>query len=319
MSFGEHLEELRSALWKSVLALAIGFAIGLCFGRQMVLFVQQPLNEGLAELRMQQAQRQYEATAPSGEDPDLPPVESPLKEGMAPQRYWIEAAELAALLRSLGVEVGEATDLPDRVPLTLHQDLESDSSTRAIGTGVQDAFSVYIKASLVLGVILSSPFIFYFLWTFVAAGLYQHEKRYVHLFLPISIGLFLAGVAVAFFVVFRFVLAFLFGFYDWLQIDPTPRIGEWLSFVLILPVMFGIAFQLPLVMLFLERIGVTSLKTYVAYWRYAVLIIFVISMILTPAEPWSLVAMAGFLTPLYFAGILLCKYLPRRADAAATE
>ena len=61
---------------------------------------------------------------------------------------------------------------------------------------------------------------FYFIWQFVAAGLYPHEQKYVHVFLPFSIGLFLAGAALAFFVVFRFVLAFLLSFYDWMGIDP---------------------------------------------------------------------------------------------------
>ena len=129
---------------------------------------------------------------------------------------------------------------------------------RVVGLSVQEPFSVYIKAAFVVGAVLASPFMFYYLWNFVAVGLYPHEKKYVHMFLPISLGLFLAGVLLAFFFVFRFVLAFLFQFYEWMGIDPDPRITDWLSFVLILPLGFGISFQLPLVMLFLERIGVFS-------------------------------------------------------------
>ena len=81
---------------------------------------------------------------------------------------------------------------------------------------------MYIKAALVVGAVLSSPFIFYFLWNFVAVGLYPHEKKYVHMFLPISLGLFLSGVMLAFFVVFKFVLTFLFQFYDWMGARSRP-------------------------------------------------------------------------------------------------
>jgi sec-independent protein translocase protein TatC len=74
----------------------------------------------------------------------------------------------------------------------------------------------------------------------------------------------------------------------------------------------GLSFQLPLVMLFLERIGVITMQGYLASWRISVVVIFFISMILTPADPYSIFFMAIPLTFLYFLGILLCKYMPRR-------
>ena len=304
MSFGEHLEELRSALWKAVVAIFIGFLIGLLVGQHFIRFVEAPLEAGLTELEQSRknnafAEAEGEASA----------SEQQLQEdGLVPDAIYLDTERLIESLRSVGVGVSPPEELPDRVQLWLWA--EPDDA-QVITTEIQAGFSVYIRASLVVGLVLASPAVFYFLWSFVAVGLYPHEKRYVHLFLPVSIGLFLFGAVVAFYIVLQYVIGFLLDFNEWLGIEATPRINEWLSFVVILPVMFGVAFQLPLVMLFLERIGVASLKTYTSYWRYAVLVIFVISMILTPAEPWSLVAMAGFLTPLYFGGILLCKYLPR--------
>jgi sec-independent protein translocase protein TatC len=82
--------------------------------------------------------------------------------------------------------------------------------------------------------------------------------------------------------------------------------------VLILPVGFGIGFQLPLVMLFLERIGIFTVKIYRQNWRIAVLIISVLSMLLTPADWQSMIFMFVSLTVLYFGGILLCLFMPRR-------
>ncbi len=117
--------------------------------------------------------------------------------------------------------------------------VEDDGRIDPQSTGVQETFMIYIKAAFIAGAVFSSPFVFYFLWSFVGAGLYPHEKRYVHVFLPASVGLFLAGAALAFFFVFDPVLQFLFSFNRSLGIDPDPRIGEWMSFVLLLPLGFG--------------------------------------------------------------------------------
>jgi sec-independent protein translocase protein TatC len=177
---------------------------------------------------------------------------------------------------------------------------------------VHEPFMIYVKAAFVLGLILSSPWVFYQIWAFVAEGLYRHEKRFVYLFLPLSVVLFFLGAALAFCFVFQPVLDFLFSFNRSLNVDAEPRITDWISFVLLLPVGFGISFQLPLVMLFLERIGVFSVATYLHQWRLAVLVIFVVSMFLTPADPISMLLMALPLTVLYFGGIGLCQLLRRR-------
>jgi sec-independent protein translocase protein TatC len=144
--------------------------------------------------------------------------------------------------------------------------------------------------------------------------LYPHERHYVHLYLPFSLGLFLSGAALAFFVVFEPVLNFLLGFNRSLGIDPDPRINEWLGFVLLLPVGFGIGFQLPLVMLFLERIGLFTVRQYLSYWRISILVIFVLAAVLAPPDPYSMLLMAFPLTFLYFGGVLLCKLLPRKPN-----
>lgn len=305
MSFGEHLDELRTALWKAVVALTLGFLVGLAVGKPFLEFVQAPLEDALRELEQQRGEARHL------DDGQVEPTEKDQQftsDGLVRERFLIDPQTLLELLGGLGVAVAPPGDLPDQLELEVWRE---PREAQIISTGVTDVFSVWIKASFVVGAVLASPFVFYFLWTFVAAGLYPHEKRYVNLFLPISIGLFLFGATVAFYIVLKFVLTFLLGFNLWLGVEATPRINEWLGFVLILPLMFGLAFQMPLVMLFLERIGVANTKLYVTYWRYAVLIIFIVSMILTPAEPYSLLAMAGFLTPLYFGGILLCKYLPK--------
>jgi len=190
---------------------------------------------------------------------------------------------------------------------------ENDPRLKIKSLNATEPFTVYLKAALVVGAVLAGPWIFYQVWGFVAAGLYPHEKSYVQIYGPISLGLFLLGAATAFFFVFEPVLKFLLGFNEMLGIDPDPRISEWIGFVLLLPLGFCISFQLPLVMLFLNRINIFSVETYVERWRIAVLVIFVISALLTPADPWSMMLMAVPLSILYGGGILLCKYMPTNA------
>ncbi len=206
-------------------------------------------------------------------------------------------------------------DIPPPQPVLVATRVWRPIDTVVKALSAQEAFMIWLKAAFVAGMVLASPYIFWQLWDFVAAGLYPHEKKYVHIYLPFSMVLFLSGVAMAFFVVFQYVLGFLFSFNRAMNIDPDPRISEWLGFVLFLPLGFGVAFQLPLVMLFLHRIGMFSIKAYLDKWRIAILVIFVLSMLLTPADPISMLLMALPMTLLYFLGIGLCKWMPRNKSA----
>jgi sec-independent protein translocase protein TatC len=213
----------------------------------------------------------------------------------------------AAFPLSLSTGVRQASMLP----LLEWKAVDEDPRTSLRSLSAQEMFFIYVKAALIVALIIASPWVFLQIWNFVAAGLYPHERRYVYLFLPISLGLFLGGVLLAFFFVFKPVLDFLLMFNDWMDVDPDVRISEWFGFAIFLPVGFGVAFQLPLAMLLLERIGIIQIDMYTKNWRIAVLAIFIISMFLTPADPYSMLLMAVPLTILYGGGILMCKYLPR--------
>ena len=348
MTFGEHLDELRRALLKALLALTIGFLIGLYFAGHLIEFVQTPLKAALQEHHHRKAIADAEGDA-SGNA--IIPDRSPTGEAMVAERRYVDIRELMAALVRAYPDLAEAITTPEQpdleideekpdsgeggpeeqgdaakeeseqslIPLTLFVPADEDPRLSTIATAMQDPFLVYIKASFVLGFILASPFIFYFLWEFVAAGLYPHEKHYVHIFLPFSIGLFFAGAALAFFFALDYVLNFLIKFCELMGVSPVPRITEWLNFVLVLPIGFGISFQLPLVMLFLERIGLVSVKTYWSQWRIAILVIAILSMVLTPADPQSMILMGVPLIFLYFGGILLCHFLPRQQAAFTDE
>lgn len=334
MTFGEHLEELRSCLFKAIIGLVIGFIIGLFFGGRVVAFIQTPLTDALTSYYQRQAENRLEtelttsgvhAGIPEGEEKERTPSDILIHdEGFLPERVFVQPEWVLQSLKDSRPEEFKDLVLPKElkkdsvretlVPILLWRPNKDDPRVRVTALNAHEAFVIYVKAALLVGALLASPWIFYQIWGFVAAGLYPHEKHYVHIYLPMSLGLFFAGAALAFFFVFEPVLQFLFGFNQWLGIDPDPRISEWLGFVMMLPLGFGISFQLPMVMLFLERIGIFTLEAYLTHIRIAILVIFVISMFLTPADPWSMLLMAVPLTILYYGGILLCKYMPKRSS-----
>ena len=173
---------------------------------------------------------------------------------------------------------------------------------------------IWVKAGVITGLVFSSPWVFFQIWTFVAAGLYPSEQRYVYYFLPVSLVLFFSGVCLAFFFVFGPVLDFLFSFNSRMGIAPQPRINDWLSFVMFLPLGFGVAFQLPLVMLFANRIELISVAAFTSKWRIAVVAIFGIAMLVTPQDPMSMIMLAIPLSGLYFLGIMMCRWFNKPSN-----
>jgi sec-independent protein translocase protein TatC len=324
MTFGEHLEELRVCLIRGALGLAIAVLMGFYVARPVVHLIEEPLRRALGKYYSERAIETFDTWQPrQAGGPPLPYsrdeiIDAVERHGMSFELREVHPDRLRRVLNPPAADTlvlptpdagnavppvassaapsategaAPAFSLDALVPMLLWQPLSRDPRVSITTLSAQEAFGIYVKAALLTGVVLASPWIFYQLWIFVAAGLYPHEKRWVWLFLPISLGLFLAGVALAFFFVFDFVLDYLLEFNEWLGLDPDPRISEWLGFVLILPIGFGLGFQLPLVMLFLERIG------------------FVVSAILTPADPYSLLFLAIPLCLLYFGGLAICRWV----------
>ncbi|MFZ5832646.1 MAG: twin-arginine translocase subunit TatC [Planctomycetota bacterium] len=329
MTFGEHLEELRSCLFKAVVGLVLGTIVGLIIGDRVVDFIQTPLRNALIRYYERQtatrvADRIQELKAAGYSLPEDTSLLADViaEQGLFFEEVFINPAELTRRLEggpTATLKPEDAVQLavsPSKghglVPLFIWRRLADDPRVRLTSLRAEETFMIYVKASILVGAIIASPWIFYQLWSFVASGLYRHERKYIYIFLPFSLILFFAGVAMAFGLVFQPVLDFLFGFNAQMGIDPDPRISEWLGFVLFLPLGFGISFQLPLVMLFLERVGIFDVPMYLSYWRVSVLVICVLAMVLTPSgDPYSMMLMAGPLVVLYFGGVGLCRFMPK--------
>jgi sec-independent protein translocase protein TatC len=337
MTFGEHLEELRVCLFRAVAGLFLGLIVGLIVGRYVVELIETPLTNALTKYYQEDTVERIlkVLAAEEKEGRPTPYVRAQIedlvrKDGLLADMVYVHPGVVVDQLKFLHPDRFAALDLPSRDPekplsakdfmlLIMWHPAKDDPRVRLQSLSAHEPFMIYLKASLLVGAVLSSPWVFYQIWIFVAAGLYPHEKRYVNIYLPFSIGLFLLGVSVVFFFVFEPVLNFLFTFNRYLGISPQPRITEWLGFALMLPLGFGIAFQLPLVMLFLERVGVFTVNAYLSYWKVAILVIFVIAAILTPPDPWSMSLLAFPLTLLYFGGILLCKLMPKGRGLLAVD
>lgn len=175
---------------------------------------------------------------------------------------------------------------------------------RLIFTNLPEMFFVHIKTALVAAVILSAPLIFYQIWGFVAPGLYRNEKRYVLPFVLSSTLLFVGGALFGYFVVFPFGFSFFLGFAnEYIQALPSAKQYFSLSTKLLLG--FGLIFELPVVAFFFGRMGVISAGLLRKQRKYAVLLIFVVSAILTPPDVITQLMMAGPLWVLFELSVII--------------
>lgn len=175
------------------------------------------------------------------------------------------------------------------------------------------SFTTYLKVSLICGVVVAAPWIFYQLWMFVSAGLYPRERRYVLFAVPFSAGLFVCGAAFFLFVMAPYVLRFLMGFTAWMGLTPVITLQSHIGFMTGMMLIFAVAFQTPLLVLLLVKMGAVSLKTFNKYRKHVIVAILIIAAIVTPPDPFSQIALALPLWLLYELGILLSLIFTRKA------
>jgi sec-independent protein translocase protein TatC len=185
---------------------------------------------------------------------------------------------------------------------------------RLIFTNLPEMFFVYIKTALVSALLLAAPFIFYQGWMFVAPGLYRNEKRYVVPFVLVSTILFVGGALFGYFVVFPFGFRFFLGFAnDYIQ--ALPSVKQYFSLSIKLLLGFGLIFELPVAAFFLGRMGIVSAPFLRKQRKYAVLLLFAVSAILTPPDVITQFMMAGPLLVLFELSIIVVKFAAKHKTA----
>jgi len=184
-------------------------------------------------------------------------------------------------------------------------------------TDPTEAFVLYIKIALIAGLILASPVVMLQVWLFVAPGLYSHEKKWAIPFVVMSSFFFVLGAAFSHYVVFPLTWRFFVGFTSDI-LTFMPRIEPTFSIYLRLLIAFGLVFQMPTLVLFLARMGVISARFLIRNFKYAVLIMVVVSAVITPdGGGVSLVAMTGPMILLYALSIGLAWLFGKKTSPEA--
>ena len=192
--------------------------------------------------------------------------------------------------------------------------------TKMVAIGVITPFMIPLKVTAMVAFILALPYILFQAWSFIAPGLYAHEKR---LGIPLIISstlLFVAGMAFCYFFVFGQVFHFISSFAP-KSITPAPDIEAYLSFVMTMFLAFGIAFEVPVALVVLVKLGVVTVGKLQEWRSYFIVGAFVVAAVVTPPDVVSQLALAIPMCLLYELGILAARFVskPVAAEAESTE
>ncbi len=187
-----------------------------------------------------------------------------------------------------------------------------------IATNVISPFVVPLKITLMCGFLLALPIVLYQVWAFVAPGLYSHEKRLVLPLVVSSTLLFFIGVAFCYFFVFGQVFKFIQSFAP-KSITAAPDIEAYLSFVMTMFIAFGTAFEVPVAVVVLARLGVVSIEKLRAFRGYFIVVAFIIAAVITPPDVVSQLALAIPMCILYEVGIWAAQIFIKHTQAPEAE
>ena len=187
-----------------------------------------------------------------------------------------------------------------------------------IATSVISPFMVPIKITLMAAFLVALPVVLYQVWAFVAPGLYAHEKKLVLPLVVSSSLLFFLGVAFCYYFVFGQVFSFIQSFAP-KSVSAMPDIEAYLSFVLTMFVAFGAAFEVPVVVVVLARMGLVSIGQLRAFRSYFIVLAFIIAAILTPPDVVSQLALAIPMVLLYEVGIWAAQIFIKHTQAPAED
>lgn len=254
---------------------------------------------------------------------DEDPVENyrmPLLEHLVELRTRVVRALAAMLICCIGCMVF-AEDIWALLVQPMNDALAATGRGTMAMTTAMEGFLTMLKVAGLAGLLLSSPYVFWQAWQFVAPGLYPHEKKPILPLVLSSTLLFALGTAFGYFGIFKYAFPYFLDFAGE-DVQAVLSIDAYLGMATKLLLAFGISFQLPIVVYFLARIGLIDARDMIGGFRYSVVGIFVVAAILTPPDVVSQLMMAAPLIVLYGVGIIIAFFVSTKvrepAEASAT-
>lgn len=173
---------------------------------------------------------------------------------------------------------------------------------------VTDPIMIYLKVIVIVAFILISPVLSYQLWSFISPGLHERERKVTLSYIPFGFILFLVGISFSYFILFPYVMKFTMSLANELEITQTLGINEYFNFLIQITIPFGIIFQMPIVTLFLTRLGMVTPDFLVKIRKYAFFVLFVIAAIITPPDLFSHLFVTVPLFLLYEISIVISRF-----------
>lgn len=282
MSFGDHLDELRKRVIRSLLAIVVAIVALLPFKTTVQEIIIEPYRVQWRigfENWIEQLQAQQDAGTISEESAEFLAYSLKHREAI-----FAGTKEYAWLLK-------EKTGFP--VPYSLY----------ATG-GLEDMLS-FMWASLIFSLVLASPVVIWQIWAFVAAGLYKHERAIFYRYFPFMLVLAATGVYFGYRIALPFSLGFLISLMDPNMVGAIFSVGQFLSLLFITTAAMGIMFQVPIVMVALQKVGLVRHAAFKKHWRATILVIACMAAVFTPPEPVSMILMMVPMIGLYVLGLIL--------------
>ena len=223
--------------------------------------------------------------------------------------FWIAGAILVGVIASFVVLSQKRLDLVGVLAEPIKPYLRNGS---LVYTHPGTSFKIILNASIISGIVVATPVIGYQLWGFFSPALHPHEKRVIVPTLMGMVLLFLAGVALCYFVVMPFTLKFFHGF-ESTSLTPMIEATEYFDFAFSMMLAFGLAFELPIAILLLSALGIIEPRTLTKYRRHAIVVCVVAAAFITPdASPTTLFALSGPLYFLFELGVVLSYSVTRK-------
>jgi sec-independent protein translocase protein TatC len=334
MSFLDHLDELRQRLIHSVIAIVVAFALCFTFSEYIFNFLAVPVQKELRKARKAKQATYGQPTIDAlkvGEIVQYSFVQEtvvdrvPVPPGTTIRCKVATLDNKKALVLAEAWTVGKST-LPVETPLSRiiadgeKQEVYGEQDDLVL-TSIPGGFTLYMRVALYIGIGLAIPFLLYQVWAFISPGLYKHEKRYAVPVLTMTGFFFLAGAAFAYYIAFPAACNYLLGLQSSGGFRTLPDAESYFDLIILIMIGLGIVFQIPTVALILGRIGLITPKMMLKMWRYAVVIIAIISALLTPtADPLNMLIFAAPMVVLYFlsVGIVWVFGKQRRTDEEVT-